>query len=110
MNPDTATLERPAQAAPARCATRPEFDESMRRAAALRPRRFGGSNRASSVNAAVVGGASVAQALALGIFLEDAARIELLALGRRKGAPALSDAQAAQRAPWEGRVAERLWE
>ena len=64
-----------------------------------------------SVNGAVVGGASAAQALALGIFLEDAARIELLALGvGGGGSPVLSEAQALARATWEGRVAERLWD
>jgi alkylation response protein AidB-like acyl-CoA dehydrogenase len=37
MNPDTATLERPAQTTPAHDTTRPDFGELMRRAAALRP-------------------------------------------------------------------------
>jgi HCOMODA/2-hydroxy-3-carboxy-muconic semialdehyde decarboxylase len=64
-----------------------------------------------SVNGAIVGGASAAQALALGIFLDDAARIELLALGLAdSNLPVLSQAQALARATWEGRVAERLWD
>lgn len=64
-----------------------------------------------SVNGAVVGGADAAQPLALAIFLEDAARIELLALasGCADG-PILSDEQARGRAVWEGRVAERAWD
>jgi HCOMODA/2-hydroxy-3-carboxy-muconic semialdehyde decarboxylase len=64
-----------------------------------------------SVNGAVVGGADVQQALALAVFLEDAARIELLAVqaGAEHG-PVLTDAQAQARAVWDGRVAERLWE
>jgi len=64
-----------------------------------------------SVNGAVVGGADVQQALALAVFLEDAARIELLAIqtGAEHG-PVLTNAQALARAVWDGRVAERLWE
>jgi len=64
-----------------------------------------------SVNGAVAAGATAAQALALGIFLEDAARIELLALGvGGNDLPQLSEEQARSRATWEGRVAERLWD
>lgn len=64
-----------------------------------------------SVNGAVVAAANAAQALALALFLEDAARIELLALasGCADG-PVLSDEQARSRAVWEGRVAERAWD
>lgn len=63
-----------------------------------------------SVNGAVVGGANAAQALALGIFLEDSARVELAALQAGcADSPWLSDEQAAGRAVWAGQVAERLW-
>ena len=64
-----------------------------------------------SVNGAVVGGVDAAQALALGIFLEDAARVELAAMSA--GAvdhPGLSGEQARDRATWAGQVAERLWQ
>ncbi|MDB5875033.1 MAG: aldolase [Ramlibacter sp.] len=64
-----------------------------------------------SVNGALVGGASAAQALALAIFLEDAARVELVALqaGCADG-PVLDADQCAARATWAGRVAERQWD
>lgn len=64
-----------------------------------------------SVNGAVVAGANAAQALALGIFLEDAARVELAALQAGcPDLPGLTDEQARDRATWEGHVAERLWQ
>lgn len=64
-----------------------------------------------SVNGAVTVGRSAEQALALAWFLEDAARVELAALaaGLADEAPLLSDADARQRATWEGRIAERIW-
>lgn len=64
-----------------------------------------------SVNGAVVGGADAAQALALAVFLEDTARVELLALqsGRAEHG-GLTAGQCAVRATWAGRVAERQWE
>ncbi|NML42345.1 class II aldolase/adducin family protein [Ramlibacter sp. G-1-2-2] len=64
-----------------------------------------------SVNGALVGGADVAQALTLAIFLEDAARVELCALqGGCADQAGLSAEQCAARATWAGRVAERQWE
>lgn len=64
-----------------------------------------------SVNGAVVGGTDAAQALALAVFLEDAARIELLALcSGCVDLPGLTDEQAQSRAVWGGRIAERLWD
>lgn len=64
-----------------------------------------------SVNGAVVGGADAAQALTLAIFLEDAARVELVALQTGcADRPALDEQQCAARATWAGRVAERQWE
>ncbi len=64
-----------------------------------------------SVNGAVVGGADAAQALALAVFLEDAARVELAAMAagcvEHIG---LTAEQAAARAVWAGQVAERLWQ
>lgn len=64
-----------------------------------------------SVNGAVVGGADAAQALALAVFLEDAARVELVALSAGLGeAPGLTAEQSQQRAVWGGRVAERMWD
>ncbi len=64
-----------------------------------------------SVNGAITGGADAAQALALGIFLEDAARVELAALHAGCiNEPGLGAEQAQGRAVWGGRVAERLWD
>ena len=64
-----------------------------------------------SVNGAVVGGADAAQALALATFLEDAARVELLAMSTGLvDMPGLSREQAEARAVWQGRVAERVWD
>ena len=63
-----------------------------------------------SVNGAVVVGADCAQALALGVFLEDAARVELIALGSGLvDHPGLPAAEARACAVWAGNVAERLW-
>jgi HCOMODA/2-hydroxy-3-carboxy-muconic semialdehyde decarboxylase len=57
-------------------------------------------------------GRSAEQALALAWFLEDAARVELAALaaGLAEQAPLLQGEVAAQRATWEGRIAERIWD
>lgn len=64
-----------------------------------------------SVNGAVVGGADAAQALTLAVFLEDAARVELLALQAGcADRPGLGDAECAARATWAGRVAQRQWD
>jgi HCOMODA/2-hydroxy-3-carboxy-muconic semialdehyde decarboxylase len=65
-----------------------------------------------SVNGAVTAATDMPRALALAWFLEDAARVELAV--RAAGGEAhtsFADAEAArQRATWEGRIAERLWE
>lgn len=65
-----------------------------------------------NVNGAVTVGRSAEQALALAWFLEDAARVELVALasGRADSAGLLLGDAATQRATWEGRIAERVWE
>ena len=64
-----------------------------------------------SVNGAVVVGADAAQALALAVFLEDSARIELAALQAGcDNASVLSDEQCRARATWAGKVAERMWD
>ncbi|HEY6241010.1 MAG TPA: class II aldolase/adducin family protein [Burkholderiales bacterium] len=65
-----------------------------------------------SVNGAVTAGETPAQAVALAVFLEDAARIELAALsaGLADKAPRMSEAQARDRATWQGRIAERMWD
>jgi HCOMODA/2-hydroxy-3-carboxy-muconic semialdehyde decarboxylase len=64
-----------------------------------------------SVNGAVVGGAHPAQALALAIFLEDAARVELAVLhAGHADAPPMGREAAQARAVWDGRVAERIWD
>lgn len=64
-----------------------------------------------SINGAVVAGRTPTQALALAVFLEDAARVELAAqsCGFSNG-PILSAQDAESRAVWNGNVAERLWD
>jgi HCOMODA/2-hydroxy-3-carboxy-muconic semialdehyde decarboxylase len=65
-----------------------------------------------SVNGAVTGAETPQQAVALAVFLEDAARVELAALstGLADKAPRLSEEQAKSRATWQGRIAERMWD
>ncbi len=64
-----------------------------------------------SVNGAVVAGETLAQTLALAVFLEDAARVELHAVAAGASAgPGLTDEEARGRAVWGGQVAERLWD
>jgi HCOMODA/2-hydroxy-3-carboxy-muconic semialdehyde decarboxylase len=65
-----------------------------------------------SVNGAVTAGATPEQAVALAVFLEDAARVELAALnaGLADKAPRMTEEQAKSRATWQGRIAERMWE
>ncbi|MGE4240631.1 class II aldolase/adducin family protein [Ramlibacter sp.] len=65
-----------------------------------------------AVNGAVTVGADMPRALSLAWFLEDAARVEL-AVRAAGGADhrTFANAQAAaQRATWDGRIAERMWE
>jgi HCOMODA/2-hydroxy-3-carboxy-muconic semialdehyde decarboxylase len=65
-----------------------------------------------SVNGAVTAGATPEQAVTLAWFLEDAARVELAALysGLADKAPRMSEEQAKNRATWQGRIAERMWD
>jgi len=65
-----------------------------------------------SVNGAVTAGETPAQALTLAWFLEDAARVELAALsaGLADKAPRMTEEQAKNRATWQGRIAERMWD
>jgi HCOMODA/2-hydroxy-3-carboxy-muconic semialdehyde decarboxylase len=65
-----------------------------------------------SVNGAVTAGETPAQAVALAVFLEDAARVELAALnaGLAETAPRMNEEQARDRATWQGRIAERMWD
>jgi len=64
-----------------------------------------------SVNGAVVAGADAAQALALAVFLEDSARVELAARqGGHDAGPLLTELQCRARATWAGKVSERLWD
>jgi HCOMODA/2-hydroxy-3-carboxy-muconic semialdehyde decarboxylase len=65
-----------------------------------------------SVNGAVTGAETPQQAVALAVFLEDAARIELAALsaGLADAAPRMNEEQARNRATWQGRIAERMWD
>lgn len=65
-----------------------------------------------NVNGAITVGETPERAVALAWFLEDAARVELAALasGLADTAPLLSAEAAAERATWNGRIAERVWE
>jgi HCOMODA/2-hydroxy-3-carboxy-muconic semialdehyde decarboxylase len=65
-----------------------------------------------SVNGAVTAAETPQQAVALAVFLEDAARVELAALsaGLADKAPRMSEEQAKNRATWQGRIAERMWD
>ena len=63
-----------------------------------------------NVNGAITVGETPAQALGLAWLLEDAARVELIALAAAPAAPPLPLDQARQRATWQGGIAERLWE
>lgn len=65
-----------------------------------------------SVNGAVTVAETPERAVALAYFLEDAARVELAALsaGLEDTAPVLDADAAAERATWNGRIAERVWE
>ena len=65
-----------------------------------------------SVNGAVTAGETPAQAVTLAWFLEDAARVELAALsaGLADKAPRMTEEQAKNRATWQGRIAERMWD
>ena len=65
-----------------------------------------------SVNGAVTGAETPQQAVTLACFLEDAARVELAALnaGLADKAPRMSEEQARNRATWQGRIAERMWD
>jgi HCOMODA/2-hydroxy-3-carboxy-muconic semialdehyde decarboxylase len=62
-------------------------------------------------NGAIVVADSLGKAVALTFFLEDSARVELdLRSTGFDGPPMLETAAALQRATWEGRVWERMWE
>lgn len=65
-----------------------------------------------NVNGAVTAGETMEKAVTLAWFLEDAARVEIIAIASGLGdkLPRLSEAQAKTRATWQGRVAERMWE
>ncbi len=65
-----------------------------------------------AINGAVTAGESPQQALTLAWFLEDSARVELAALaaGLADKAPRMSEEQAKNRATWQGRIAERMWD
>jgi HCOMODA/2-hydroxy-3-carboxy-muconic semialdehyde decarboxylase len=65
-----------------------------------------------NVNGAVTAAETPPQAVALAVYLEDAARVELAALnaGLADKAPRMTEEQAKNRATWQGRVAERMWD
>ncbi|MDR6858688.1 class II aldolase/adducin family protein [Variovorax guangxiensis] len=63
-------------------------------------------------NGAVTAAATMQQAIALCVFLEDMCRIELSlrATGEAGRAPLLTTAEAIKRADWHGRVEQRMWD
>ncbi|MFA5685203.1 MAG: class II aldolase/adducin family protein [Lysobacteraceae bacterium] len=61
-------------------------------------------------NGAVVAGDSIEAAVVLAWYLEDAARVELDCLAAPDLAVAFTEAEARQRATWNGRLLERMWE
>ena len=65
-----------------------------------------------AINGSVTAGETPEQAVTLAWYLEDAARVELAALaaGMAESAPRMNAEQALQRATWQGRIAERMWE
>ncbi|HXI04812.1 MAG: class II aldolase/adducin family protein [Bradyrhizobium sp.] len=65
-----------------------------------------------NVNGAVVAAETPERALTLAWNLEEAARVELavLASGLEDNAPLFSEQAARERAVWDGRIAERLWD
>jgi HCOMODA/2-hydroxy-3-carboxy-muconic semialdehyde decarboxylase len=65
-----------------------------------------------NINGAVTGAETPQQAVALAVFLEDAAGVELAALyaGLADKAPRMNEEQAKNRATWQGRIAERMWD
>lgn len=65
-----------------------------------------------NVNGAVTAAETPERAVALAYFLEDAARVELTAIsaGLENTGPVLDGDAAAERATWNGRIAERVWE
>jgi len=64
------------------------------------------------INGAVTAGETHEQAVTLAWFLEDSARVELAALaaGLADKAPRMNEEQAQNRATWQGRIAERMWD
>ena len=64
------------------------------------------------INGSVTAGETPEQAVTLAWFLEDSARVELAALsaGLADKAPRMNEEQAKNRATWQGRIAERMWE
>jgi HCOMODA/2-hydroxy-3-carboxy-muconic semialdehyde decarboxylase len=62
-------------------------------------------------NGCVVAGASLAEAVVLTWYLEDAARVELAARAAGLAETGLLDAEQAQaRATWSGQIRERMWD
>ncbi|MGB3392732.1 MAG: class II aldolase/adducin family protein [Stenotrophomonas sp.] len=61
-------------------------------------------------NGAVLADDSLEMAVVLAWYLEDAARVELDALSTGLAPVRFTDAQAAQRATWNGRLLERMWD
>ncbi len=62
-------------------------------------------------NGAIVAADRLEKAVVLSFFLEDSARVELdLLQAGYDGPPMLPEAEAKERATWEGRVWERMWD
>jgi HCOMODA/2-hydroxy-3-carboxy-muconic semialdehyde decarboxylase len=88
----------------------PALVRDPERAAAVADRLGGGRAIVLRGNGAIAVGASVREAACHAFFLEDAARIELLALATGAAAVPYTAKQAAQRAGGDARLYDRMWE
>jgi HCOMODA/2-hydroxy-3-carboxy-muconic semialdehyde decarboxylase len=90
----------------------PQLLRSDEQAAALATKLGQGRGILMRGNGVVTAGTNLEEAVVLAWYLEDAARIELDALGsgRADAGPFFSEAEAHARATWSGRIRERMWE
>jgi HCOMODA/2-hydroxy-3-carboxy-muconic semialdehyde decarboxylase len=90
----------------------PQLLRSDEQATALAMKLGNGRGILMRGNGVVTAGSSLEEAVVLAWYLEDAARVELDALGagRVDVGPLLSEDEARHRATWNGRIRERMWE
>lgn len=88
----------------------PQLVRSDQRARGVAETLGGGRAVVMRGNGAVTAGRSLAEAVVLTWYLEDAARVELEVLRSGLDGPTLSPAEAAERATDAGRIFERMWD